>query len=212
MTYRPPQFRVDDRQQLLALIARYPLATLVTWAGGEPALTHLPLVALNEGDSLFFHGHIARANDQWRGGDGSGVAIFRIAEHYISPVWYATKRRDPRVVPTFDYVAIEARGPVRFIHDEAWLRSLVSRLTDAQEAQMGTDWSIGDAPEEYLASQLRAIVGVEVRVDSLIGTFKLNQHHPAENLESVIAALDARATPDALELAAFVRSAATRHS
>jgi transcriptional regulator len=207
MTYRPPHTRHDDRAQLLALMAASPLATLITVEGGEPAITHLPLLAREEAPgALVLDGHIARANRQWRGGDGRAVALFRIADHYISPTWYATKRTDPRVVPTYDYVAIEARGNLRFIHDLDWLRAFVRRLTDTHEARAGAHWSIDDAPADYLQSELEAIVGVELRVESLIGTFKLNRNHPQENIAGVLAGLEKLATPDAEKLAAFFES------
>jgi transcriptional regulator len=209
VTYRPPYFRADDPETLLALIARYPLATMITWNGAEPSLTHLPMLATRHEGALQLEGHIARANDQWRGGDGPAIAIFRIADHYISPGWYATKRRDARVVPTFDYVAIEARGMTRFIHGESWLLAFLRRLTDSQEALVGGTWSVEDAPEDYLETQLRAIVGVEMKVDTIAGTFKLNQNHPQENIDGVLAGLAALETPEAERMRAFI-SEATR--
>jgi transcriptional regulator len=206
MTYRPPHVRADDPALLLPLIASNPLATFITVAEGEPAVTYMPMLARQENGTLFLEGHIARANDQWRGGDGTGVALFRVADHYISPTWYATKRTSGRVVPTFDYVAVEARGRARFIHDTEWLRAFVSRLTNAQEARVGANWTIDEAPADYMESQLKAIVGVELRVDSLIGLFKLNRNHPAENIATAIAGLEAVGTPEAAAIAKYMRA------
>lgn len=211
MTYRPPHVREDDRAVLLPLIANNPLATLVTVAAGEPVVTYAPLLLREEADgALYLNGHIARANDQWKHGDGPGVALFQIAEHYISPNWYATKKTNPRVVPTYDYVAIEARGGVRFIEDRDWLDAFVRRLTDSQEARVGSNWSVDDAPADYIDAQLKAIVGVELRVDSLIGLFKLNRNHPEENVEKVTAGLKTLATAQARGLAEFMGTAATQ--
>lgn len=205
LTYRPPYFRVDDPERLLPLIAAYPLATLATSANDAIALTHLPMLALHHGDRLRLQGHIARANGQWRTPATHGTAIFRVADHYMSPTWYATKARDPRTVPTWDYVAIEARGAVRWIEDRDWLAAFVRRLTDAQEARIGAGWSVDDAPADYLETQYRAIVGVELDVESIIGTFKLHQNHPPENIASVIVGLEALDTPQAQALLPFVR-------
>jgi transcriptional regulator len=207
VTYRPPYFRVDEPAKLLPLIAAYPLATLVTLSSSEPSLTHLPMLAERDDGTLYLRGHIARANDQWRAGDGKGIALFRIAQHHVTPSWYATKREHGRVVPTFDYVAVEARGPVRFIHDRDWLLSFVRRLTDTQEARVGSDWRVEDAPADYLEKQLAAIVGVEMRVDTIIGTFKLNQNHPEENIAGILAGLEAIGTPEARLLGRFVEEA-----
>jgi transcriptional regulator len=205
MTYRPPHVREDDPAVLLPLIARAPLATLITIVDGTPVVTYAPMMAREDADGTrYLEGHIARANDQWKAGDGPGVALFRVAEHYVSPNWYATKKTDPRVVPTYDYVAIEARGPVRFIDDRDWKFAFVSRLTDDQEARVASDWATSDAPESYMESQLKAIVGVELRVESLIGLFKLNRNHPEENIEGVIAGLHRLGTPSAVLLEEFM--------
>ncbi len=196
---------MDDRATLLQLIAEHPLVTLITSHAGTITLTYLPMLARVIDDTLLLEGHIARANDQWKHEPSDSVAAFRIAGHYISPTWYPTKQTNPRTVPTYDYVAIEARGPVRFIHDERWLRAFVRRLTESQEPRVGGTWSVDDAPADYFTSQIKAIVGVEMQVETLIGTFKLNQNHPRENIENVVASLEALGTRDALTLAEYMR-------
>ena len=206
MTYRPPHARADDRAPLLALIAGHPLATFITVVEGLPVVTYMPMLARLEDDTLFLEGHIARANNQWRGGDGNAAALFRVAEHYVSPTWYATKHINGRVVPTFDYIAVEARGTVHFIQDTAWLRNFVARLTDAEETKVGANWKLEDAPEDYMESQLKAIVGVQMRVDALTGLFKVNRHDPAENVAGVIAGLEKLGSADAMAVAALMRS------
>jgi len=205
MTYRPPHVRADERAPLLALIAENPLATLITVAGGVPLTTYVPLLAREENGQLYLEGHLARANDQWKHGDGAGAALFRVADAYISPTWYATKRENGKVVPTFDYVAIEARGHVRFIEDRDWKLAFVTRLTDSQEARIGAGWNVSDAPADYLESQLAAIVGLQLRVDELTGLFKLNRHHPDANVEGVADGLEKLGTPNARAIAAYMR-------
>lgn len=206
MTYRPPHVRADDRAPLLALIASHSLATLITVADDAPVTTYVPMLAREEGAALYLEGHIARANDQWKHGDGNGAALFRVADHYVSPTWYATKREHGKVVPTFDYVAIEARGFVHFIDDRDWKRDFVARLTLVEEAKAGASWTIDEAPDDFVESQLKAIVGVQFRVDELTGLFKLNRHHPAENVIGVVEGLEKLGTPDALAIAAYMRN------
>ena len=205
MTYRPPYFRVDEQATLLELIAQHPLAALVTAHDGDLSLTHLPLMARHDGERLLLEGHIARANDQWKHVPSAAVAIFKIAAHYISPTWYPSRHRDPRVVPTYDYVAIEARGPVRFIHERAWLETFTWRLSEDQERRYGGTWKPEDAPSDYMDAELQAIVGVEMTVEQLLGTFKLNQHHPHDNRLEVKTQLERENTGAASELASFMR-------
>lgn len=204
MTYRPPYFRVDDRDELLALVAEHPLALLITAHDGDISLTHVPLLARVDGENVVLEGHIARANDQWKHEPGAAVAVFRIAAHYISPTWYPSRFADPRVVPTYDYVAIEARGPLRFIHEREWLETFTWRLSEDQERRAGGTWKPEDAPREYMDAELKAIVGLEMRVTTLEGTFKLHQHHPQENLRCIEAQLRALATPESEALAAQI--------
>jgi transcriptional regulator len=204
MTYRPPSFRFDDEHRLLELIHRFPLATLVTASGGQIYATHLPLMAVRTGEGLVLQGHIARANDHWRQAPDSAAAFFRIADHYVSPTWYPSKESDPRVVPTWDYVAVEARGALQFIHDVAWLDDMADRLTDANEARVGGTWHMDDAPRPYLESQMKAIVGVEMAVHALTGTFKLHQNHPRANIDEVTESLEGLGA-HARELAHFMR-------
>jgi transcriptional regulator len=109
-------------------------------------------------------------------------------------------------VPTFDYIAVEARGPVRFIEDTQWLREFVARLTVSQEAKVGSGWTIDEAPADYMESQLKAIVGLQMRADPLLGLFKLNRHHPAENVAGVIKGLEMLDNPDANAIAAYMRA------
>lgn len=205
MTYRPPHVRADDRAPLLALIGAHPLATFITVVDGEPVVTYVPMLAREEDGVLYLEGHIARANNQWRGGDGRATVLFRVAEHYVSPTWYATKRINGRVVPTFDYIAVEARGDAQFIQDTDWLRNFLARLTLAEETKVGANWKIDDAPQDYMESQLKAIVGVQMHVDALTGLIKVNRHHPAENVAGVIAGLEQLGSPDAMAIASVMR-------
>lgn len=204
MTYRPPQFRVDDRDVLLPLLRQFPFAALMSVNEGEIELTQLPMLVKQYGDVVVLEGHIARANPHWRPGTRPGVALFQIASHYISPTWYPSKVRDPRTVPTYDYVTVEARGRLDFIHDAEWLEGFVRRLTDVEERRVGGRWTVDEAPREYIEAQLKAIVGVTLSVESLTGTFKLNQHHPRENQEGILQGLTRLQTPGAAALAPFV--------
>jgi transcriptional regulator len=206
MTYRPPYFRVDDRARLLPLIADYPLATLITSSLGELFITLAPLLAREVDGALFLEGHIARANEQWKHEPEAAHAQFRVVNHYISPSWYPSKRTDPQTVPTFDYVGIDARGPIEFIHDPKWLLTFTRELTTVMEHRVGGTWSVDDAPADYLDAQTKAIVGVRMTVEALVGTFKLNQNHSDENVENVVAELRKLNTPNARLLASFMNA------
>jgi transcriptional regulator len=146
--YLPPMFRSDDLASQHEVMRRHPLGTLVTRSGEGLAADHIPfLVDAERGEKGVLRAHVARANPLWRthprGGDA--LVIFSGAERYISPSWYATKRETGKVVPTWNYVAVHASGPLVVFDDEAWLARQIAELTSRQEAASGTPWAVSDA-------------------------------------------------------------------
>jgi transcriptional regulator len=202
--YNPSHFQESDPDVLAAFCRAHPLAALVTCtAGGTIDVNHIPIMLLDAGDEgLMLRGHVARANPLWGSiADGAEVlVVFGGAERYISPSWYPSKAEHGRVVPTWNYAVVHARGAIRFVHDVVWLRQLVEMLTDAQEAPRAQPWSVTDAPEEYVASRLRAIVGFEIAVSQLEGKFKASQNRPQADRAGVIEGLrDEQVAPAARE-------------
>jgi transcriptional regulator len=137
-------------------------------------------------------GHVARNNAQWRTpAIGDAMVIVRGPDAYISPRWYAAKREHGRVVPTWNYVAVQAHGRLVVHDDVEWLETNVRRLTDRHEADAGEPWSVDDAPRRYIDGQLRAIVGVEVLLNRVVGKWKLGQNRSDEDIGGAIEGLEA---------------------
>jgi transcriptional regulator len=194
--YVPPHFHQHDADELHALIKRAPFATLITVCGREPLASHVPLLLERHGDDVSLAGHLARANPQWlqhrNDGDVDALAIFLGPDAYVSPAWYAAKAEHGRVVPTWNYVAVHARGRLRFYDDPVRLRALVERLTTRHESELPVPWSVDDAPEGFVEAQLRGIVGFELAVTSLVGKWKLSQNRSEADRSGVRAGLSAR--------------------
>ncbi len=175
--YTPPAFRELRPAALLALMRAPRLAALVSnGASGVPDVTHLPLLT----DGRRVVGHLARANPHWHAlrGAGRAIAVFQGAEGYVSPSSYPSKAAHHRVVPTWNYEAVHAEGPVEIVEDSAALRRIVDELTEHHERPRAQPWSTGDAPAEFVAAQLRGIVGVVLTVERLTGKRKLSQNRP----------------------------------
>ena len=117
----------------------------------------------------------------------------------VSPSWYPTKAETGKVVPTWNYIVVQARGTLRAIDDAAWLRDFVGRLTARFESDRTAPWSIDDAPPDYTAAMLRAIVGIEIELTSLVGKWKLSQNRTPAERDGVVAGLrdDAARSGDA---------------
>jgi transcriptional regulator len=151
---------------------------------GFPIATRLPV--LWHGDRLVFH--LAFANPHWGSiVDGApALAVVTGPEAYISPSWYAAKQEHGRVVPTWNYSAVHFTGTVTVHRDPAWLRTAVSELTDLHEQRRSAPWSVTDAPETYVAQQLKAIVGVDFAIRSVEGKAKRSQNRSDEDRAGVV--------------------------
>ena len=169
--YLPRHYIQDDPAALQRLITAHPLCTLVH--AGPQGLTadHVPMLLEADGGTHgVLRGHVARANPVWRQAAGQEVlAVFQGGDGYVSPGYYPSKARDPRVVPTWNYAVVHARGVLRTVDDAAWLRDFVTRLTQGHEAVRAKPWAVADAPEDYLAAMLRGIGGIEITLSSLTG-------------------------------------------
>ncbi len=141
--------------------------------------------------------HLARANEQWRDleAGAEAMAIFTGPDAYVSPSAYETKRETGKVVPTWNYVAVHAYGTVALTHDPVELHELVRRLTDAHEAERDRPWAVSDAPESYVAGQLRGIVGIALAVTRFDAKWKMSQNRSEADVRGVIASLEASDLP-----------------
>jgi transcriptional regulator len=206
--YVPPAFREDDPLVLKDFIQSQPLGLLISHDGEALLANLVPFELTEDGGSLRLRAHLARANAQWKSLDGRDVLIvFQGVDAYVSPQWYASKREHGKVVPTWNYALVQARGRAAVTEDAAWLHAQVSRLTARQEAGVkdGKAWQVTDAPEAYIASQLRGIVGIEVAVTELTGKIKASQNRPEVDRREVVEGLEAQGHAGQLAMAELVR-------
>ena len=186
--YVPAAFAQYRPEALHGLIRAWPFATVVAQSAAGLDANHLPL----ELAAGVLQGHVARGNELAAQDGAAGLAIFRGPDGYISPNWYPSKHETGREVPTWNYAVVHVHGRLRVIEDAVWLRALLERLTDRHEATQAQPWRVSDAPADYLAAALRAIVGIEIAIERIEGKFKLNQNHPERNRLGVIAGLRQR--------------------
>lgn len=187
--YTPPAFANDDAAELLAAVRAHPFATLVVNGADGPLAAYAPLVAEPDADGriVALVGHIARANPFWRDAAGaSALAIFAGPDGYVSPSFYPSKAEHGRVVPTWNYVRIEARGVLEIESNPARMRDFIDRPTAMMEAGRARPWAADDAPADYLDAQLRGIVGVRLAVTQIHGKWKLSQNKSAADHAGVV--------------------------
>ena len=203
--YDVPAFREARVEVLHALIRAHPLATLVTFSSDAAAgleANHIPLLIdpAPGPDRPFgtLRGHVARANPLWRGfnADVEALAIFQGPQGYVTPSWYPSKTQHGKVVPTWNYAVVHARGTPVVLEDAASVLRIVSALTDTHEARQAHPWQVGDAPPAFVDQMLRAIVGIEIPIEQLVGKWKVSQNRSADDRAGVAAGLRAQDPTD----------------
>jgi len=190
-----------------ALMVSHPLGTLVTLGASGLFASHVPMV-LEVGDSQFgvLRCHISRANTQWRDfvPTVDALAIFAGHQHYVSPTWYPGTKEHGKEVPTWNYVVVHAYGPLQVIEDEQWLLTNVEKLTNIHEAGSPVPWRVSDAPVDFIRSQLKGIVGLELPIRRLEGKWKVSQNRTEKDREGVVAGLEKLNTTESLAMKALV--------
>jgi transcriptional regulator len=177
--YNPPHF-IESRQEVLhELITRYPLGAFITHGAEGLDANHIPFeLDMATGELGTLRAHVARQNDVWksaRSGD-EVLVVFRADDAYVSPNWYPSKHEFHKQVPTWNYRVVHAHGRISIHDDERYVRGLVARLTRHHEASQAAPWKMGDAPQDYIDTMLKAIVGIEIEITRLVGKFKLSQN------------------------------------
>ncbi|MEU8004827.1 FMN-binding negative transcriptional regulator [Catellatospora sp. NPDC049111] len=190
--YTPAHFAAD-KAAVRELLTNHGAADLVTATADGLVATTLPFVYdPDTGPHGALLGHLARNNDQWRRPVlGEALVILRGPDAYISPSWYAAKAEHGRVVPTWNYTVVHAYGELVVHDDPDWTGALVRRLSDQHEGGRPAPWSVDDAPAAFVTGQLRAIVGVELRISRIEAKWKLSQNRSAADVDGVVAGLHA---------------------
>jgi len=193
--YVPAYFTPDDAS-VRELLLNHGAVDLITSTPTGLRATMLPMIyvaptdSVEEGSLGLLLGHFARKNDHWKQPViGEALAIVRGPDSYITPTWYATKKEHGRVVPTWNYITAHVYGQLVLHDDPAWVEQNVRQLADKHESGRQPEWEVDDAPAAYISGQLRAIVGVELRISRIDAKFKLSQNRSKEDVAGVITGL-----------------------
>lgn len=190
--YLPPAFREDRLDVQQGLIRNHPLGLLVTVGDDGPIASPLPFVLdENAGRLGTLRGHLARGNTQWKDSNLNiaALVIFQGPDVYVTPSWYETKRETGKVVPTWNYATVQVRGKLRVTEDADWLAKQIAALTKQMEGKRAKPWAVTDAPPDYIQSQIKGIVGLEIEIAALEGKWKVSQNRPLPDRLGVVQGL-----------------------
>jgi len=201
--YQPPLHREDRLEVKQDLIESHPFGMLISVGPEGPIANTIPFILQRSmGPYGTLQVHMARANTQWQSLDGQkALVVFQGPQNYISPSYYQTKRETGKVVPTWNYAMVQARGIAKVHTETDWLRKQIEALTSWHENGRTTPWAVSDAPASFIESQLKGIVGVEIEIESLDGKWKVSQNRPEADRKGVVEGL-ATENP---EMSALVR-------
>ena len=206
--YLPPHFEESRLDVLHEAVRANPFGSLVTLTDGGLDANHIPF-EIDPAPAPFgtLRAHVARANPVWRDFVSDVLVIFHGPHTYISPSWYPTARETRKAVPTWNYVVVHAHGVMRVVDDPIWIREQLERLMTRFESQRRSALQMSDIPADYVATHIRGVVGLEIRISRLIGKWKVSQNRPAADVPGIVDALRATGDESDLEMANLVRDA-----
>jgi transcriptional regulator len=206
--YVPAHFAEERLPVLLAFLREHPFGLLITLGSSQLEATSVPFLVEEQAGKVTLCAHVARANPVWREArtDLEGLVVFQGPHAYVTPGWYPSKQESGTVVPTWNYLLVQARGVLRFQHDPAWLRDHVGSLTRRHEAAQSVPWAVEDAPSDFIDKLLGGIVGLEIACTSVIGKWKLSQNRSEPDRAGVERGFEQQGTDAATRLAAYMRN------
>ena len=197
--YQPPHFREDRLDRLHDFIAARGFGLLISSSAEGPVADALPfLIDRAAGDKGVLRAHLARANPQvgiLRAG-GPVLVVFSGADFYVTPSWYPTKQETGRVVPTWNYTLVQVHGRARLIEDADWLARQIADLTANHERARPDPWAVDDAPADFIAMQMKGVVGLEIAIERIDGKVKMSQNRTPAERAGVAAGLRAEGRSD----------------
>jgi transcriptional regulator len=207
MLYLQSHYEETDTGTIRSLVTGYPLGMLITLGNDGISANHIPfLLDEQRGQRGALIGHVARNNALCRDHDPAieTLVVFQGPSAYISPNWYPTKQITHQVVPTYNYAVVHVYGQLIVHDDQKWLRGVVGKLTKAMEARQPEPWRMGQAPVDFIETQLGTIVGVEIAISRVYGKWKMSQNRPVADREGAAAGLQASGDPVEAEVAGLI--------
>lgn len=199
--YRPSHFAENDPAAIRAFMLAHPFVTLTCSDGGRVAMTQVPVVVEERGEQLLLRGHIMKKTDHHKALERNpeALVLFTGAHCYVSASWYSERGMGG----SWNYISVQARGPVRLMGEEDTLKVL-TELTHRFEDGQARPELVENMTDAYIQGHIKAIAGFEMQVDSMEATFKLSQNRDDESFKNVVVQLRRTDDTDAHKIAAMM--------
>jgi transcriptional regulator len=203
--YTPPPFK-PDRAASLAFAEARGFGLVCAWDGAKPIASPLPFYLSYASDgtprAVF---HLARHNPLVKlAGTSSWLLAVTGPDAYVSADWYVS----PEQVPTWLYQAVHLTGPVRSLSDDELAVQLDTLSAKFENWLLPKKpWTSAKMTAARLETMKKAIVGLEMTVEEVEGSFKLNQHKSETDYAAVAGALASQTDAGAQQIAHLMREA-----
>ncbi len=195
--YIPSTFSETNIEVLKDLIKRHPLGLLVSSGSSGLIASPIPFLFKVRDAKSYLVSHLAKANPHWK--DivqlKECLVVFQGFDNYVSPDWYPSKKTTHKVVPTWNYEMVQVTGVPNIIESTDWLKEQVSDVTDSMEIDRKNRWKVSDAPSDFIETQLKAIVGLEIEITQIKGKWKMSQNRSPEDALGVVDGLSNPSDP-----------------
>lgn len=202
--YLPPQFQSTNPAHVMAIMRKYPLASMISTSDeGVPFVSHIPLHLVAESEDVTqwkLLGHVAKVNPHWQILEKRPLALitFMGPQAYLSPQVYSDLAR----VPTWSYIAVHAVTTAQFLEGDEAKDSLLKQLIKDHEASYAKQWR--ELNSEFQHKMLDSIIAFELLIQSVECKIKLNQHRPESH--TALHAIYAKGNEQEQELAQWMRT------
>lgn len=188
-----PSFAMTDAAELRRVIDDNPWMTLVSQTPDGLVASHYAVLLDEDRDDLTIVGHVGKPDDAIHGlGERDLLVVVQGPHGYISPGWYG----DVPSVPTWNFVSVHLSGIPAILSPEENLRVL-DRLVARFESALPQPRLMWQAPndEEYVRRLERGTVGFRLTPTKVVAKRKLSQNKSDEVVDTIIAELEAGASP-----------------
>lgn len=200
--YKIPHFTESDRQTIFDFMNAHPFVTLIGNDGKNNVATQIPVLIKQDENKIILRGHIMRKTDHHVvfEKNNKALVLFTGASCYVSASWYSERGHGS----TWNYMTVHASGILRFYDDEETIQ-LLKDLTRHFEDKQTNPELVENMSDEYIRTNVKAIVGFEIEVESLYPVFKLSQNRDDESYKSIVEQLETLDDCGAKEIAEEMR-------
>jgi len=184
--YNYPHYKEHDREKVIAFMRNHPFVTLIgSDKNGRIEATQIPVLVEEKDGKLFIYRHMARKSDHHQAFEENPnvLALFTGPHTYVSGTWYTG---NPQQASTWNYIAIHARGQIKFL-DETALIELLKKLSLHFENNNTESSTVYDnLPLDYKEKLIKAILAFEIEVTEMDNVHKLSQNRDEKSYDNIV--------------------------